>query len=324
MLSQGVFLFNSSGGAGFGSYTVDVNFTNGSKAQFLNIGDVITDRFGEEFSVTTWSIFPTDFSNNGTATVIPLGADVAPTDSLALGDGSAVTPGQISLTPQVQTGGTLSSATLIEGRTYKYQCSAGFFIGSEANKAIVGDRFLDNAGKPFEITALSGQPGAFAFPFEAVEVDKIGDGPNLGSVYLYRGTPNLGFYQGENLNPLAEDEVRNRDEFLTDLGLDAGAVAIGSGQILNITTPSGVVTNNSTLVLVTESGTVTVTMQGLFDEGKILHIKDAYSGGADRGANPITIIPPSGETIDFNASVDLVNTQQASTLIHSSGVWYLT
>ena len=324
MLPQGTFLFNSSGGVGLGSYTVDVNFTNGSKAQFLNIGDVVTDRLGVEFSITTWSTFPVDFSNNGTVTVAPLGTDIAPTDGLVLGDSTVETPNQVDLAPQVQTGGTLSSATLIEGRTYKYQCSAGFFIGSEANKALVGDRFLDNAGKPFEITAISGQPGAFSSPFEAVEVDKIGDGPNLGSIYLYRGTPNLGFYQGENLNPLAEDEVRNRDEFLTDLGLDAGPVAIGSGQILNVLAPSGTITNDSTLILVAESGAVTLTMEGPFDEGKILHVKDAYNGTTDRGVNTIVILPPSGETIDFGASADLVNSAQSATLMRSSGVWYLT
>lgn len=323
MLPQGAFLFNSSGGAGSGSYTIDVNFSDTSKAQFLAPGDRITDISGAFYDVSTWAIYPSNFGNNGTVTVVPVGADIAPDNSLSLGDASVFTPGQIDLAPQVQTGGSISSSALVEGRTYKYQVSAGFFIGSEANKALVGDRLIDNTGKVFEVTALSGQPGAFSFPFDVVEADKVGDAPNVGGCYLYRPTPNKRFYQGEELNPLAEDEVRNRDELLTDLGFDAGAVSIGSGQIITISTSSGNVTSDSTLVLVTESGAATVALQGPFDEGKIIHIKDAYNGTTDRGINSITILPPSGETIDFSASTDLVNANQSSTLIRSSGVWYL-
>ncbi len=369
MLLQGAFLFNSSGGAGFGTYTVDVNFSNGSKAQFLAPGDTVTDRLGVAFSVTTYAIFPTDFSNNGTVTVAPLGADVAPTDSLAIGDASVETPGQIDLSTQLQTNGTLISATLIEGRTYKYQCSAGFAISAEANIAIVGDNFIDNTGKSFEITSLAAQPGAFGSTFEAVEVDKVGDGPNLGQIFLYRGTPNFTFYQGLSLNPLADETIRNRDELVTDVNLPhpsgsgiqefidlvdtpvsyagqaglvpavnlgetalefitpagggAGAGAIASGEAITISATSGNVTNDNTLVLVTQSGAAIVVLQGTFVNNKVLYIKDAFTGTTDRTVNTINIIPPSGQTIDGVGSLDIINANQSFALIHSSGAWYI-
>ena len=325
MLSQGAFLSGTAGGPG--TYTTTLDFSDGSKAQYLAVGDVITDKLGAQYSVTTWGIFPSNFSNSGTVTVTPLGADVAPTDSTVLSDASVATPGQVDLSPQVQTDGALGSSVLIEGRTYKYSCSASFAIAAQENLALVGDRFLDNTGKVFEITALSGQPGAFAQPFDAVEVDKIGDSPNVGPIYLYRPTPNKGFYQGEVLNPLAEDEVRNRDELLTDLCFDSiiasGAGAIPPSEILVIASGSGNVTNTSTLILVTESGAATVVLQPPFDDGKILYIKDAFDGATDRGVNTITVIPPSGETVDHNATASLINATQSLTLALSSGVWYL-
>jgi hypothetical protein len=374
MLSQGAFLFNSSGGAGSGVYTVDVNFSNGSKAQFLAPGDTIIDRVGIQFSVTTWATFPSDFSSNGTVTVAPLGADVSPTDSLAVGDASVATPNQVDLSAQIQTNGSIINATLIEGRTYKYRCSAGWAISADANKAVVGDNFIDNAGKVFEITALSGQPGAFSSPFEAVEVDQIGDGPNVGQAFLYRGTPNFSFYQGQLLNPLAEETTRNRDEYVTDVNLPhpsgagnqeftglidtpstyagqsgqvvtvnasetalefttpaagggggggAGAGAIASGEALVIDSASGIITNDYTLVLVTESGAASVILQGDFVNNKVVYVKDAFTGTSDRTVNTITIIPPSGQTIDGDATLELVNSNQSFALIHSSGVWYI-
>jgi hypothetical protein len=322
MLTQPTFLFNIAGGPG--SYTTDMFFSDASKAQFLAPGDTLTDRLGVPYSVVTWAGFPTDYANGSNLTVSPLAADVAPASGLVLGDSDVATPGQVDLAPQVQTGGSISSSALIEGRTYKYQISAGFFIGSEANKAGIGDNLIDVNGKVFEITALSGQPGAFAFPFEAIEVDKIGDAPNIGSAYLYRGTPNFGFYQGETLNPLAEDEVRNRDEILTDLNLLNGAGAISASQISIVASGSGIVTEADSLVLVTESGAVTVTLQGPFDDGKIIDVKDAFSGSTNRFVNPITIVPPSGQTIDGAPNVQILNVAQSYTLVLSSNVWYLT
>jgi hypothetical protein len=329
MLTQPAFLLNSAGGPG--TYTVDVNFSDTSKAQYLAPGDIITDRLGAGYTVTTWAGFPSDFSNLGNVTVTPVGPDVAPTNSLALGDASVDTPGQVDLAPQMQTGGTIFSASLIEGRTYKYQVSAGWIIGAEANKALVGDRLIDNTGKAFEITAVSGSPGAadFTQPFHAVEVDKIGDGPNAGSAYLYRSTPNCGFYQGETLNQLAEDQIRNRDELLTDLkvasgvGGGAGAGGLPGDEIATISGASGVVTNDDSLILVTESGASSVVLSGVFDEGKILYVKDAFDGATDRTVNSITITPPSGELIDYTASLDIVNQAQSFTIIHSSGNWFI-
>lgn len=339
MLPQGAFLFNSSGGAGSGSYTVDVNFTDAGMAQFMAPGDTIVDSSGVSFSVTTWSIFPSDFGNNGTVTVAPLGADVAPANSTVLGDASAFTPGQVDLGTKVQTGGVLNSQSLIEGRTYRYRCSAGFFVSADANDAVVGDAIIDSRGKAFEIVALSGQPNAFSQPFEVVEAEKVGDPPNIGACYLFRPTPYKGFYQGQTLSQLAEDAIRNRDELITDLcfqslsgvsgvagtgvGGGTGAGAIDPSEIVYINGASGTITNDNTLILVDESGSVTVQMSGSFDDGKILYIKDAYLGTSDRGVNTITIVPTLGDTIDGGASFDIVNLNQSLTLIQSSGVWYL-
>jgi hypothetical protein len=320
MLPQAAFLFNTSGGSGLGLYQVDVNFSNASKAQFLAPGDRITDKDGNTYLVDSpsgWVGYPTDFSNNGTVHVVPVSSDISPINSLALGDATVETPGQFDVDPQVQTAGTISSSALIEGRTYTYQVSAGWLIGSEANKAAVGDRIIDNAGKVFEIVALSGQPGAFSSPFNVVEADKVGDAPNAGNAYLYRGTPNFDFYQGEFLAQLPEDAVRNRDEYITDLNLLSSVVTARG-----ISSASGVVTVADNVIVVTHSGAVTLTLQGAFTDGKLIYVKDGYDAGTDRLANPITI-QGGGTTIDGVASVQMFNPGESYTLAHNSGVWHL-
>lgn len=324
MLPQGAFLLNSSGGSGLGSYQVDISFSDSSKAQFLAPGDRVTDRLGRQYSVANpsgWVGYPSDFANLGTANVLPIGLDVAPTNSLALGDATVQTPGQQDLAPQVQTPGTIFSNVLIEGRTYKYRVTAGWNVGAEANAAQVGDRFIDNAGKVFEITALSGQPGAFSSPFEAVEVDKIGDSPNAGQAYLYRGTPNFDFYQGQFLAQLSEDAVRNRDEWVTDANLGTG----GSGNVTNVptTTTSGTayyeVQADDYLILVQDPGPVSIVLPDTPVDGRTLIVKDASPSNPNRAVNPITIFASGiGNTIDGDANIEILNTRQSFNLTYDT------
>ena len=320
MLPQPAFLLNTSGGSGLGLYQVDISFSASSKAQFLAPGDRVTDVSGNAYLINSpsgWVGFPANFSNAGTANVIPVTADISPANSLALGDATVETPGQIDVDAQVQTGGTISSSALIQGRTYTYQVSAGWSIGSEANKAIVGDRIIDNAGKVFEITALSGQPGAFAFPFLVTEADKVGDAPNTSNAYLYRGTPNFDFYQGEFVAQLTEDNVRNRDEFITDINLLSSQVATRG-----FAGASGSITSSDSIIIVTNSGAVTLEIQGTFIDGKLIYIKDGFDTGIDRISNPITI-DGGGTTIDGAATVEMSNPGESLTLAHNSGVWHL-
>lgn len=324
MLAQAAFLFNTSGGSGSGLYQVDLNFSNASKAQFLAPGDQITDISGNLYLVDSpsgWVGYPTNFSNNGTVNVVPVTIDIAPANSVALGDATVETPGQIDRDPQVQTAGTIGSSALIEGRTYKYQVSAGWAVGSEANKAAVGDRFIDNAGKVFEITALSGQPGAFDFPFEAVEVEKIGDSPNAGNAYLYRGTPRFKFYQGQFLAQLAEDAVRNRDELITDENLATGS-GVGVATVRGFSGTSGNITDDDDIIIVTNSGAVTLSLLGTFTDGKLIYVKDGFDTGFLRPTNPITVQAP-GSTIDGGSSAQLINPGESLTLAHNSGLWHL-
>lgn len=323
MLPQQAFLSNTSGGSGLGSYQIDVLFQNSSKAQYLAPGDNLTDVSGNIYAISSpsgWVGYPANFANGGTVNLTPITVDIAPANSVGF-DATIETPGQIDLDPPVQTAGTLVSNSLIEGRTYKYQVSVNWFIGAEANKAEVGDRFIDGAGKVFEITALSGQPGAFAFPFEAVEVDKIGDSPNAGNVYLYRGTPNFNFYQGQFLSQIPEDAVRNRDEFITDanLGTGSGTVVTTSRAFAG---SSGNITNSDDIIIVTNSGAVTLTLLGSFTDGKLIYIKDGVDVGFNRPANPITVQAP-GSSIDGSSSVQLVNPGESLTFAHNSGIWHL-
>ncbi|TFH24278.1 hypothetical protein E4G67_02165 [Candidatus Bathyarchaeota archaeon] len=325
MLPQAAFLLNTSGGSGLGLYQIDISFSTTSKAQFLAPGDTVTDKNGSIYSVNSpsgWVGYPANFSNAGTANVVPVTIDVSPANSLALGDATIQTPGQIDVDAQVQTVGSISSSALIEGRTYKYQVSAGWSIGSEANKAEVGDGIIDNAGKVFIITALSGQPGAFSFPFNVVEADKIGDAPNAGNAYLYRGTPNFKFYQGEYLSQLAEDNVRNRDEFITDINL--GATTAGASVTgVPTTTISGIayyeLQTSDYLILVQDPGPVTIVLSQFPDDGRAIIVKDAAPSNPNRIANPITILPSGlGKTIDGGNILEILNTRQSYNLIYDT------
>lgn len=334
MLRQTTFLLNITGGAG--SYQADIAFQDSSRAKFLAPGDTVEDSVGNQYAVAAsgWVGYPTDFGNIGTANLSNLGPDVAPS-SIAF-DSAVFTPNQVDKAPAIQTAGTIFSSSLIEGRTYTYQVSAGWSIGSQANVATTGDFILDAAGKPFRIVALSGQPGAFSSLFNVVEVEKIGDAPNSGPGYLFRGTPNFKFYQGEELSPAAESAIRNLDEFNTDAEiliakmLPSGTGGGSSGASVTgvpTTTTSGVayyeIQSGDYLILVQDSGSVTVVLPETPDVGRAVQIKDASPSNPDRTTNPISILPSGVDTIDGASLLQIVNTRQSFGLTYSNGDWVI-
>lgn len=214
MLPTDVFIF-SSASIGGGSYTTTLFFSPSSQSKYLREGDTIEDVSGNRYEVTTWSGNPSDNSDGNTMTIKFLSVDVLPTDSTALYDGSAFTPGQKDARPNVQTDGSISGASVFSGQHFEYSLTGVWTTSSEANKAAVGDLIIDKNGKAFEITFIDGVD-RFNVPFRAKEQEPVGIIPPDGGATLYSGTAPHKLFQGTNINKLAETAIRNRDTFVLD------------------------------------------------------------------------------------------------------------
>ena len=102
-------------------------------------------------------------------------------------------------------------------------------------------------------------------------------------------------------------------------GASSGIVAL---SLTPIAATSGNITNADSLVLVSQSGATTLVLQGAFDEGRQIIVKDSFLGTTNRIVNTITITPQVG-LIDGQANAEIVNANQSLTLAHSSGQWYI-
>ena len=214
MLPTDVFLFTSAS-IGGGSYTSSIFFSPSSQAKYLRIGDTIQDSVGNQYRVTTWVGNPSDNSDGNTVTMSFLTVDTLPVDSVSLFDGSAFTPGQVDVRPNVHTDGSISGASVFSGQDFEYTLTGVWTTSSEANKAVVGDLIIDKNGKAFEITFID-STSRFAVPFRAKEQEAEGIIPPDGAATLYSGTPPHKLFQGANINKLAETAIRNRDTFILD------------------------------------------------------------------------------------------------------------
>jgi len=256
-------------------------------------------------------------------------------DSIARFDGSGGASIQDSLVTIDDFGNLVTSGTV--------DASGGFFgvwlgdtIGADrggtGRTSLVAGGLLIGAGgiTPFTelapansgdiLTIIGGTP-VWVSPSSAITLDGDASGP-VNSVTV-----------SGLQNRLVSSSAPSADDVLTwtgsqwepqaSVGGGAGAGAISSGEITVISSASGNVTSSHSLVLVTQSGSATVALQGSFVDGKVLYIKDAFNGATDRGVNTITIIQSSGQTIDYNVTAEIVNATQSLTLILASSVWYL-
>lgn len=238
MLAAAVGLLNGAS-VGGGSYTVDVFFEDGSKSKYARVGDTLEDKDGNQYEITTWAIFPSDFTSGGSMTVSFITQDVTPATSAGF-DSSVFTPGQTDVRPEIKTAGTIGSSSIYSGQNYEYTVTAAWDDGAEANKAIVGDNIVDSEGKEFEITFLD--VGRFSSPFRVREVVAEGVAPISGPASLYRATANYGLFQGTPISDPARTVVRNRDDFNIDAKLAELEAAGGGGSGSEI---SSVMPNNS-------------------------------------------------------------------------------
>jgi hypothetical protein len=218
MLSNSVAIISPTS-LGGGSYSFLLYFQTGSQAKFLRVGDTIKDATGNEYSITTWAIYPSDFVSAGSVTVSFITTDVLPnTDS---GYNSEVfTPGQVDYRPYFNVAGTIGNISTYSGQNYEYQLQSSWLVPSERDKAVVGDSIVDGDGKEFVITFIDG--GGFAVGCRVTEKEKIGIAPLPGSATMYKATSASKFFQGTELTDPARTNIQNRDFVLVDLALAAG------------------------------------------------------------------------------------------------------
>jgi hypothetical protein len=198
-----------------GTYTATVLFSDAAKAPFVRVGDVLRDRLGNEYNITGWASFPSDFSTGTSMNLTSITADIAPATFGGFGNASVFTPGQIDVRPAVQSAGLVNTQTLNSGQNFSYNLTCTWFDAAKVSNATVGDHVMDSSGKVYEI--ISTNSGATSIVAE--EVVKEGVTPKLGSATIYRPTAELSLFQGTPVSDPARTVVRNRDDFNIDTSL---------------------------------------------------------------------------------------------------------
>jgi hypothetical protein len=293
---------------GGGNYTVDIFFQDGSKAKFLRVGDTVEDSIGNQYQVTTWSLFPSDFVPAGQVTVSFITTDTVPATSAGF-DSSVFTPGQVDVRPAIKTSGTIFSAGVFSGQDFEYTVTASWADGFQAANAIVGDNITDFEGKEYEITFLD--TGRFSDPFRCKEVVAEGQAPSVGTASLYRNTINFGFFQGSPISDPARTVIRNRDDFNIDAFLKnlqdqidvlSSGGAGGASVEMSMVNNSGSSINARTPVRVNATGGVSPVDPSIEDEAfAIVGITKAF---ASNGSSVDIVTSGRLENIVTSATFD--------------------
>ena len=256
MLSKTVFIFTPAS-IGSGQYTASIFFSaSQGVAKYAAIGDYLEDTAGNRYEVIAPTAQP--FSDGGTMTVQFVDNDVLPVADSGF-DSLFYTPGQVDKRPLMRTPGTLTTSADFDTPNYEYTLEANWDSPSQANIAVVGDRFIDPSGKEYEITFIDGV-SKFGVPFRAKEVEKIGQSPALGGSTMYRPTTNFNFFQGNELTDPARTNIFNRDSFVTDVELQ-NALSAGGGTSLtkSMVNNSGAQIAASTPVCIKSDGSIALT-----------------------------------------------------------------
>jgi len=212
MLPAAITITTSSGGPG--TYTCNAIFSTSSLAKHVNVGDILEDRLGNQYTITTWVGNPADFASGGTLTVTFLTTDTAPATFAAFGDAQIFTEGQVDARPTVRTVGQILTQSTASGQDFTYNITCAWGNVSEAQEAQVGDSVVDANGKEYTISIKDDND----FTSGVIqEVLREGQAPTGGGASLYRATTNLKLYQGNALTDPARTLVRNRDDFNIDV-----------------------------------------------------------------------------------------------------------
>lgn len=237
MLNQRVFIFNSTS-IGSGQYTLDLYFKDTSKAKYLSLGDYVRDTNSNEYEIVSGTFPHIDGSQ---VTVEFRTVDTPPLDDSDY-NSNVFTPGQINYQPEVQTPGNLFNISLFDSTNYEYTVETTWDISSEASKAAVGDRIVDESGTEYEITFLD-PTQRFSFPIRIKEVEEVGNLPNAGIATLYRTTSQLNLFLGSALTDPARTVIRNRDNVILDNAIGSQGSQNGDYEVYTITLSSTEISN---------------------------------------------------------------------------------
>ena len=199
-------------GGGPGTYTATVLFSDASKAPFVQVGDTLEDRLGNQYQIDDWVGSPSDFASGGTMIVSFITTDTAPATFGGFGNALVFTPGQVDVRPLVQSAGIINTQTLNSGQNSLFDITASWFNSASASNVTVGDHIMDASGKVYEITVTNGGGTIVT----AQEVVREGTSPTLGDATLYSPTSNLGLFQGTPVSDPARTQARNKDDFSID------------------------------------------------------------------------------------------------------------
>jgi hypothetical protein len=307
MLATSVFIFNPQLVAG-NTYTAEIYYNPASKAKYTNHGDVIEDTQGNQYEISNATSLPVDDGDQ--LTLLAITNNVLPEEDGDY-DSTIFTPGQVKLTTDVKSSGEMSSPSVFSGPDYEYTVTCSWDSSVEANKALVGDRVVDAAGKEFELSFIDAS-NRFSVPCRVKEVDRVGDLPSTGPATLYRTTPELGLFQGTPVSDAARTVIRNRDMFLLDAAIqnvDSGSGASNAleKEMLN---DSGDSLNALTPVRVTSSGSMDSVDVAIEAEAlALVGVLKATTANAASGSVVLSgILPNISTSIDIGKDVYLSKT----------------
>jgi len=301
MLSTAVGIISPSS-LGGGSYSIDLFFQSAGIAPYLALGDTIRDANSNEYSVTTWNTFPSNFSSGGTVTVSFITSDVLPNADAGFFS-TVFTPNQVDVRSAVRTPGNLFNISLFSGKDYEYQMEATWTINAQANNVQVGDSVVDATGKEYVITHL--EVDKFASPFRASEAVKEAIPPVNGVATLYRSTSNFNFFQGTELLDPSRTVVRNRDDFYIDAALRSIQDQLGSGSAA-----STLLATNNTGSTITKGTPVRINSLGEMDtidlsiEDEALAVVGVLSEDTVDGASGSIVTAGKIEDVTTTATFD--------------------
>ena len=227
-----------SAGGSSPSYTFNLLFQDGTDAQFLRIGDVVTSFVtGDRYQISTWVGNPSDFVSNGSVTATALDADIVPSNDGGF-NSRIDTPNQVHPFPNVQDQGTLGLVSIFSGQDFEWNATYAPVNGVSAAKSVVGDAITDVNGRTFLISFLD-PTNRFTVPIRLTEVDAVGEPPVGGAATLYTPTPNFGLFNGSELNGAAHNNATNRSRYIADINLGVGGSSNGDFQLLSRTITVG-------------------------------------------------------------------------------------
>ena len=210
MLNEKVFIFGVQVDVG-GLFTANTYFLDSTKAQYVQVDDVLTN-FGNEFRIVAIDGPATD---GVIITYEPILQGSILQDNGDY-DSSISTPGTYEVRTVLTVVGSISSI-VFDPATYSWYFTALWDDPSVANNAQIGDLVVDSSGRVFELVFLDeSNKWAIEARIKELDTERYGIAPLEGQANLFRPTQGEGLFTGTVFNQQVETAMWTRDNWIIE------------------------------------------------------------------------------------------------------------